>query len=350
MAAVPTESVECVVVGAGPAGLRAAHVLAEAGRDVLVLERNPVVGPKTCAGALSPKAMQELSALGLPREAGREAVAEISFRGERPRPLDPEAARVVTVARAVLGRHQRRWAECAGATILTAAPVAAIDLAARTVTVASRRIAYRHLVGADGSRSIVRRTLGLPIRRRIFAAEYNVPGLAVDRLQVRLDSRALGSGYFWLFPHLDYVSIGAGADNRIVPPPAVRRCLDERLARWSLDPGATPLEAAAIEVDFAGFHFTGGVHLAGDAAGVASALTGEGIYAALVTGEEVARRILDPRFPMPKTRAWLRVKRRHDRLAAIWRRRAARELSIALLSRLARLPAGRRWLSTLFLG
>ncbi|HXH07740.1 MAG TPA: NAD(P)/FAD-dependent oxidoreductase [Vicinamibacterales bacterium] len=344
------ERVEYVIVGAGPAGLRAAQVLAEAGRDVLVLERHPVVGPKTCAGALSPKAACELAALGLPPEAGRIAVAEISFRGERPRPLDAQAARVMTVARAVLGRYQRGWAERAGATIRTGMPVTAIDIHGRSVSAGGRRIRYRTLIGADGSCSIVRRAAGLPIRRRLFAAEYNVPQLPGDRLQVLLDSPALGSGYFWVFPHRDYVSIGAGADNRVVPPPQVRRHLDERLARSAIDVGATPLEAAAIEVDFAGFHPAPGVHLAGDAAGVASALTGEGIYAALVTGEEVARRLLDPRFPMPKTRAWLRMKRRHDRLAALWRRRVARDLSIAMFRPLARLPAGRRWLSTLFLG
>lgn len=49
-------SVDIAIVG-GPAGLRAAQVLAAAGRDVLVIERQPHVGPKTCAGGLSPKAV-----------------------------------------------------------------------------------------------------------------------------------------------------------------------------------------------------------------------------------------------------------------------------------------------------
>ena len=47
------EVVEHLILGAGPAGLRAAQVLAEAGREVLVLEKHAEVGPKTCAGGKS---------------------------------------------------------------------------------------------------------------------------------------------------------------------------------------------------------------------------------------------------------------------------------------------------------
>ena len=38
------ESVEHLIVGGGPAGLRAAQVLAEAGREVLVLEKRAQIG------------------------------------------------------------------------------------------------------------------------------------------------------------------------------------------------------------------------------------------------------------------------------------------------------------------
>lgn len=58
------EGVETIVVGAGPAGLRAAQVLAEAGREVLVLEKNTEIGLKTCAGGLTRKTVRELEAVG----------------------------------------------------------------------------------------------------------------------------------------------------------------------------------------------------------------------------------------------------------------------------------------------
>ena len=64
-----------------------------------------------------------------------------------------------------------------------------------------------------------------------------------------------------------------------------------------------PFEGATLEVEFRGLHFPGDVHLAGDAAGVPSSLTAEGIYSALLTGEEVAREIVEPRYRSAPGRA-----------------------------------------------
>ncbi|HEX7048747.1 MAG TPA: NAD(P)/FAD-dependent oxidoreductase [Longimicrobiales bacterium] len=341
------EEIENIVVGAGPAGLRAAQVLAEAGREVLVLEKNAEIGPKTCAGGLTTKAVRELEALGLPSDAGLPLVAHAAFAG-RLVPLDPERAVVRTLARRTLGRFQAEWTRAAGAEIRTAAPVSRIDVAASTLEVAGRRIRYRHLIGADGSRSVVRRALGIPSPRAFYAAEFNVRGARADHLFVETDAATLGSGYFWVFPHSDYVSIGAGVHKAAVRPAVIRPYLERRIDAIGIARGETPYEGATIEVDFAGFDFAGGVHLVGDAAGVASGLTGEGIYAALVTGEETARRILEPSFPPSKTRAWLRIKRIHDAIARAWLRRPLRDLSFALLPPLCRGRRTRRWLSTLF--
>ena len=121
------------------------------------------------------------------------------------------------------------------------------------------------------------------------------------------------------------------------------------MAELGIDPGATRYEGASVEVDYRGFDFAHDVHLVGDAAGTPSGLTAEGIYAALVTGEEVARRILEPRFPMPKSRLWLKIKRSHDRLGRVWLRRVPRELSLAVMPALCRRDPSRRWVSAYFL-
>lgn len=343
------EDVEHLIVGAGPAGLRAAQVLAEAGREVLVLERHAEVGPKTCAGGLTVKTMRELEPLGLPAGDTLASMGHVGFAAGRPVSLDGEAFVVHTIARRDLGRHQLAWARGAGADVWAGTAAGRIDLAARTVVAGGGTIRWRHLIGADGAGSTVRRALGLSSPREYFAAEYNVAGLRVAPLRIECDPDALGNGYFWVFPHLAYTSLGAVAPKHLVPPPAVRRYLDARLDRLGVPREDAPFEGATLEVAYYGCHFPGGVHLAGDAAGVPSSLTAEGIYSALVTGEEVARTILEPGAPTPKTSRWLRTKRRHDRLARWLARPGPRHRTLGALARIAARPALRGLLAAWFL-
>jgi geranylgeranyl reductase len=344
------EHVEHLVIGAGPAGLRAAQVLAEAGREVLVLERNAEIGPKTCGGGLTAKAVRALQALGLPGDTGLSLLAHGSFKDEGAHPLEAANGMVRTVARRTLGTLQAQWTRAAGAEIRVDSPASDIDLAGHTVSVHGTRIQFDHLIGADGSTSAVRRALGLASPRDYFAGEFNIRGVHMDQLTVSFDSAHLASGYFWIFPHSTYVCVGAGAPKALVPPATIRPYLRRRLEEIGVDPGETAYEGATIEVSFVGLHFPANVHLVGDAAGCPSGLTAEGIYPALVTGEEVARQILEPQAPAPKTAAWLRSKRRHDLLGRAWLRKDLRDASFSVLSNAWRRPLARRLLARFFLG
>jgi flavin-dependent dehydrogenase len=343
------ETVEHLIVGAGPAGLRAGQVLADAGREVLVAEKHAQIGPKTCAGGLTPKAVSLLRGLGLPESAGLARVGQVAFAPGRPLTLDPDSTTIVTLFRGDLGRYQAEWARAAGADVRAGCPVRELDLAGKTAVVGGARMRWRHLVGADGSDSAVRRAIGLPWPRVYFAAEYNFHGVRLEPLRVECDSH-LGGGYFWVFPHDDYTSVGAVASKHVVRPAALRAYIDGRLERMRLPGHGEPFEGATLEVDFRGLHFAGGVHLAGDAAGVPSALTAEGIYSALLTGEEVARTIIDPAHRSPRVARWLRIKRRHDRFAAFLQRSSARAVALPVLHRLAAWHPARRPMADWFLG
>jgi flavin-dependent dehydrogenase len=323
-------------------------VLAEAGREALVVEKRAEIGPKTCAGGLTSKTVAILRRLGLPEGAGLERVGQVSFVPGHPITLDPDGTTVVTLSRRELGRYQAAWTRAAGAEVRAGCPVRELDLAGRTAVVGGARLGWRHLIGADGSDSAVRRALRLPSPRVYFAAEYNLEGVRLEPLRVECD-RDLGGGYFWVFPHDDYTSVGAVASKHVVRPAAVREYLDARLERMHLAGHGEPLAGATLEVDFRGLHFAGGVHLAGDAAGVPSALTAEGIYSALLTGEEVARRIIDPAHPSHRVGRWLRIKRRHDRFAAFLRRSSARAVALPALDRLSGWRFARRPMADWFL-
>jgi flavin-dependent dehydrogenase len=343
------ETVEHLIVGAGPAGLRAGQVLADAGREVLVAEKRAEIGPKTCAGGLTPKTVALLRGLGLPESAGIARVGHVAFTPGHPVALDPVGTAIVTLSRGELGRYQAAWTHAAGAEVRAGCPVRELDLGSKTAVVSGVRMGWRRLIGADGSDSAVRRALGLPSPRVCFAAEYNLPGVRLEPLRVECD-RDLGGGYFWVFPHDDYTSVGAVASKYVVRPAALRAYLDARLGSMHLASGGEPLEGATLEVDFRGLHFAGGVHLAGDAAGVPSALTAEGIYSALLTGEEVARRIIDPAHHSPRLQRWLRIKRRHDGFAAFLRRRPARAVALPALGWLSGWRIARRPMVDWFIG
>ncbi len=56
---------DVVVVGGGPAGASAAYWLAEAGHNVVVVEKKRFPREKTCGDGLTPRAVRQLNEMGL---------------------------------------------------------------------------------------------------------------------------------------------------------------------------------------------------------------------------------------------------------------------------------------------
>src|SRR6516165_5832955 len=62
----PADSADVIVVGAGPAGSSTAFHLAQAGLDVLVLEKSHFPREKVCGDGLTPRAVKQLVGMGIP--------------------------------------------------------------------------------------------------------------------------------------------------------------------------------------------------------------------------------------------------------------------------------------------
>ena len=281
---------DVVIIGAGPGGLHCAKLLGMHGVDVVVLERSDVIGNKVCAGGVTwagllkriPESLLELS---FNRQVVRTPRQEVIVETEHPM--------VATVNRRHLGTYMAAEATSAGSELITGVVLENIDSHAVRYRHRGKsyRIGYNYLVGGDGSNSRVRSYLGLQTNRMGVGLNTYIKGQFSDMVW-NFCSTLFGSGYSWIFPHSNEASFGAFAGNNTISAPSLRHNLLSWLESMDLGSEALRLRAGNINCDYSGWNFRPRF-LLGDAAGLASPLTGEGIYPAIVSAEAVARAIVD---------------------------------------------------------
>jgi flavin-dependent dehydrogenase len=298
------EKVDVLILGAGPGGLSAARELAAAGRDVLVLDKTRVLGRKVCAGVLPLN--RQVRDMGIPDSLVTARVTQLSLTTRRrTRNLSYSDEPRISFSREALGQWMASLAEGAGARISIGVRVKRIE-GQTAVTDQGGAIAYNKLIGADGSMSLVRRHLGLPFGLKGLAVQSWVPVRStVNRL--KFDPARIGVWPAYALPNGDYTICGVGGDAERCPV----RTMKVELARWIRELGYLGdyrQEGFPLCVSYLGHRF-GNTYLVGDAAGLMNDMTGIGIYPAWLSGQEVARQILDPAYPAPRLKALLRSKR-----------------------------------------
>jgi len=312
---------DVVVVGAGPAGLAAAEVLVAGGARVVVLDRHARPGGKACGGGLTTSAWERARVdPGSPPSYGRrfDALDVHSPLGRRR--LGASGPLMVVVDRRAWQASLLARLEGEGALVRLGERVTGLEPGG--VATERGRIACGHVVAADGASSRLRRLVGLEpgpgIRAlQIAVAPSQAPKVDPDVPAVWFDPRRLGLGYAWAFPTADgAIRLGAGADARSVSAERLMRGFRGWLAGIGVDARRAAVASGTIRCGYMGHRF-GRLRLAGDAAGFASPVTGEGIAQALASGAEVAREILEPGYRSPILEALAaRHRRTHELLAA----------------------------------
>lgn len=303
------EFFDVVIIGAGPASLNCANFLKKSNKKILILEKNTIIGKKVCAGGLTQKAYEYLN---LPPELIEYSFKNINFNAPIIKSeIKNKNSFVYTVDRVKLSQWQQDKLKKSSIKIRNNSMVTKIEN--NYIVVNNKKIKYKYLVGGDGSSSIVRRYLGLKINDIDIAIQYIIPTKKFKKFEIFFDSRLFHSWYAWIFPHENYVSIGCGCNPKKLSSQKLKNNFHDWLKQINIDYASGEFQAHPINYDYRGLKFNN-IFLIGDAAGLASGFTGEGIYQALISGEEVAKMILDKNYEPQKIKKILKIKKRHNKI------------------------------------
>ena len=286
---------DVIIVGGGPAGSAAALRLAASRRRVLLLDRAEFPRDKPCGGGIVREADRFLALLRVRPRVPSVRVDRIEFRYPGGRSVQRGRGLFRVVRRIEFDAALLDAAGARGARIRQGERVVAVGRVRGGVDVVttSGQYAAPVVIGADGARSVVRRTLVDPVEGdRFVALELLTPGGAAGAMRrgALFDFRpaAVGlRGYYWEFPVRCGAQaavnrgIGGNAWRSGTPP---RRVFEQQLAADGLRLTDGVLSGATAPLYDPGRPQSAPhVLLAGDAVGI-DPWFGEGISVALGTG------------------------------------------------------------------
>ena len=321
MSTAPTRDV--LVVGGGPAGAACAYWLAEAGHDVLLLEKKRYPREKTCGDGLTPRAVKQLHDIGLAEElAGYhrfEGLRSCAFGRtlEMRWPEHPDFPGYgYVITRKDLDHLVAERAVKAGATLRqeveATAPLVEGGLV-RGALVRDRssggteQVRARYVVVADGGNSRFGRALGtsrertyplgMAIRGYFESPRHDEPWIE-SHLDIRDKAGNVLPGYGWIFPVGDgRVNVGIGLLSTFNQWKAVNTShlmdsfVDYAPKSWGISPETScgPPTGGKLPMAFSVSPHAGPTYLVvGDAAGAINPFNGEGIAYAYETGRFAA--------------------------------------------------------------
>jgi geranylgeranyl reductase family protein len=314
---------DVVVVGAGPSGAACAYWLAEAGHDVLLVEKKRFPREKTCGDGLTPRAVKQLDDMGLADQLTQHhrfhGLRSIAFG--RTLELEWPATPGFPTYGYVVTRHDldamvAERAEKAGAALWqeTEAVAPIIDrglvrgaVIKRKEDTTTQEVRARYLVVADGANSRFGRSLGtsrdrsypqgMAIRGYYTSPRHDEPWIE-SHLDVRDANGHVLPGYGWIFPVGDgRVNVGVGLLStfnqwkQVNTSKLMDAFVDWAPKSWGISPETScgPATGGRLPMGMSVGPHAGPTYLVtGDAAGAINPFNGEGIAYAYETGRFAA--------------------------------------------------------------
>jgi len=299
---------DVAVVGAGPSGSTTAYHLSKAGARVLLIDKAKYPREKPCGGGVTARCFEQAPVDLTPVVERVIDRVRFSFRLGAFMDYEYPKTLVYMTQRKRLDAFLAENAASAGATFMDDTPLRELTLSKDGARISTERDVFEAdvVVGADGANGIVARSAGLmPVTEPPVALEANFPYAtesesAAWRDVLALELGSMDGGYGWSFPKSDHFNVGCGGWKNVGGK--LRDHLASLRHHYGLDANAM--------VNLRGHHLptrtegrpitTGRVLLVGDAAGLVDPMSGEGIYAAFVSGRLAAtaiQRFLDSKDP-----------------------------------------------------
>jgi flavin-dependent dehydrogenase len=288
---------EIAVIGAGPAGSHLSCLLSKHGRAVTLYESKALGKDKPCAGGLTHKVFsgtcipQDWPIPARPLTCSRVISWDDTY-------VDVTLDKPITVvARRDLDQFLLERCRQAGTKFVNRR-VRSLERAHTrwSLSAGGPPEQYDFVVGADGINSLVRKALSSRFSLHEFykACGYFVKGLPEERIIIKFFRGV--EGYAWVFPGTEYASAGICGSAHKHRTADLKTKLTRFMERhYSKDhlrdmrPFAWLIPSVSC-VSFSRLKISGhGWALAGDAAGLADPITGEGIYYALRSAEILAQ-------------------------------------------------------------
>ncbi len=317
-------SYDVIIVGAGPAGCGAAYFLNESGFNVLLLEKHTMPREKVCGDGLSPKSLLQFAKMGVLSKiesANPFYAHSLILSSPNNKIMTGKTPKVDGLKDyfAILPRKKtdeilfNHVDALPNVTTLQNFRVTDIIRDGKSIIGVKGRghdatydIHGKYIIGADGPNSVIARRISLMNRNKkhlAFAARAYFEGVEgiEDAIEIHYEKKIL-PGYGWLFPTGENTAnVGAGYLCRYMDTTSLKTLFHKfisendyvkhklRNARMIGELKGAPLTILTSPLK----RSCGNVLLTGDAGSFVDALSGEGIYNALRTGELAARAIND---------------------------------------------------------
>ncbi|MHA1905987.1 MAG: geranylgeranyl reductase family protein [Candidatus Thorarchaeota archaeon] len=299
-------SQDAIIVGAGPAGLIAAHRIASNGHSVIVLEEHEKVGePDHCAGLLSSSGLRRLGIIP-PKNIIQNTVAGARIHSPSGHSILVERGRreAYVVNRQMFDSWLAKRAVEQGVTLKTERKVTGIsrsnngEYQIRIVKQENEEYSAKAVISGEGSRCQISAKMKLPQVPRSSkypAYQFEVSGIDIEEDLVEMFyGRRISTGFFaWVIPLGDgRARIGMASRDR--PKQRLQAAMkhhttmSKRLQGFSIERGFGGIVLVGLPVKRT---VQGGFLTVGDAAGIVKATTGGGVVVG-GTAAEVAGKVV----------------------------------------------------------